>query len=185
MESWHLLPSQGLESHLMALFWVLSEVVGLLRRLDPILYLVKRQDVAVAQTTFYRVAGLKSLANHRLKSYHTYKVWCRGADEGLCHDLAKWLSHYLYFFSFLFFSFILDLLHRGKCGKVSHHKCHTVMVTWQEVIVSHHIMSHDESHDRHGKIVHRPCSSCISSVENLTGTLSSSPCQTLIKEQLA
>jgi len=27
------------------------------------------------------------------------------------------------------------------------------------------MMSHDESHDRHGKIVHRPCSSCISSVE--------------------
>ena len=145
-------------------------MVGLLRRLNPILYLVKRQDAAVARTTFYRVAGLKSLANHRLKSYHTYKVWCRGADEGLCHDLAKRLSHYLYFFSFLFFFFILDLLHRGKYG---------------EVTVSHHMMSHDESHDRHGKIVHRPCSSCISSVENLTGTLSSSPYQILIKEQLA
>jgi len=26
--------------------------------------LVKRQDAAVAQTTFYKVAGLKSLANH-------------------------------------------------------------------------------------------------------------------------
>ena len=25
--------------------------------------------------------------------------------------------------------------------------------------------SHDGSHDRHGKVVHRPCSSCISSVE--------------------
>ena len=51
--------------------------------------------------------------------------------------------------------------------------------------VTSHDKSHDKSHDRHGKIVHRPCSSCISSVENLTGTLSSSPCQTLIKEQLA
>ena len=29
--------------------------------------------------------------------------------------------------------------------------------------------SHDESHDRHGKIVHRPCSSCISSVEKSNG----------------
>jgi len=76
MESWHLPPSQELESHLMALFWVLSEVVGLLRRLDPIPYLVKRQDAAVAQTIFYRVAGLKSLANHWLRSYHTHKVWC-------------------------------------------------------------------------------------------------------------
>ena len=26
-------------------------------------------------------------------------------------------------------------------------------------------MSHDKSHDRYGKEVHRPCSSCISSVE--------------------
>ena len=58
-------------------------------------------------------------------------------------------------------------------------KCH---------ITSHsHItlMSHDRSHDRHGKVVHRPCSSYISSVENPTGTLSSSLCQLLNKEQLA
>ena len=50
---------------------------------------------------------------------------------------------------------------------------------------SHSIMSHDGSHDRHGKVVHRPCSSCISSIENLIGTLSSSLCQSLNKEQLA
>ena len=31
---------------------------------NSIPYLVKRQDAVVAQTTFYRVAGLKSLANH-------------------------------------------------------------------------------------------------------------------------
>jgi len=42
-----------------------------------------RQDVAVARTTFYRVVGLKSLANYQLRSYHTHKVWCGGADEGL------------------------------------------------------------------------------------------------------
>ena len=83
MESWHLPPSQGLKSCLMALFWVLSEVVGLLRRLDPIPYLVKRQDTAVARTTFYEVAGLKSLANHWLRLYHTHKVWCGGVDESL------------------------------------------------------------------------------------------------------
>ena len=29
----------------------------------------------------------------------------------------------------------------------------------------------------HRKIVHRPYSSCISNIGNLTGTLSSSPCQ--------
>ena len=42
-----------------------------------------RQDTAVTRTTFYGVAGLKSLANHQLRSYHTHKVWCRGVDEGL------------------------------------------------------------------------------------------------------
>jgi len=96
MESWHLPPSQGLESRLMALFWVLSEVVGLLRRLDPIPYLVKRQDAVVAQITFYRVANLKSLANHWLRLYHTHKVWCGGVDEGLieCGKAQEWFTDY-------------------------------------------------------------------------------------------
>jgi len=49
----------------------------------PIPYSFLRQDVAVTWTTFYRVAGLKSLANHRLRLYHTHKVWCGGVDEGL------------------------------------------------------------------------------------------------------
>jgi len=42
-----------------------------------------RQDAAVARTIFYEVAGLKSLANHWLRLYHTHKVWCEGVDEGL------------------------------------------------------------------------------------------------------
>ena len=46
-------------------------------------YSFMRQDVAVAQATFYGVVGLKSLVNHRLRLYHTHKVWCGGADEGL------------------------------------------------------------------------------------------------------
>ena len=66
----------------------------------------------------------------------------------------------LFIFTFLFL-FLLDLLHRKECGKVSHHShmigCHR----------SHHMVSHDE----YGRIVHRPCSSCISSVENPTGTI--------------
>ena len=45
--------------------------------------MTKRQDTVVAWTTFYRVAGLKSLANHQLRSYYTHKVWCGGADESL------------------------------------------------------------------------------------------------------
>ena len=46
-------------------------------------YSFMRQDAAVAWATFYGVAGLKSLDNHRLRSYHTHKVWCGGVDEGL------------------------------------------------------------------------------------------------------
>ena len=34
-----------------------------------------------------------------------------------------------------------------------------------------------ESHDECGKVAHRPCSSCISSIQNLMGTLLSFPCQ--------
>ena len=94
-----------------------------------------------------------------------------------CHDLAKWLSHYLYFFSFLF---LLSWTYytEGSVGK-----CHitSVTVTWQEVTASHYMISHNGSYDRYGKVVHRPCSSCISSVENLMGTLLSSLCQMLIK----
>jgi len=84
----------------------------------------------------------------------------------------------IFIISFLFFSFLLSWTYyiEGSMGK-----CH-ITVTWQEVTVLHHIMSHDGSHDRHGKVVHRPCSNYISSIENLTGTLSSSLCQTLNKE---
>jgi len=41
------------------------------------------QNAVVTRATFYGVAGLKSLANHRLRLYHTHKVWCGGADESL------------------------------------------------------------------------------------------------------
>jgi len=41
------------------------------------------QDTAVAWATFYGIAGLKSLANYQLRSYHTHKIWCGGTDEGL------------------------------------------------------------------------------------------------------
>jgi len=60
------------------------------------------------------------------------------------HDLAKWLSYYLYFFSF---SFSFELTIHKKCGKVSHHMI--------------------KSHEKCGKIVHRPCSSYISSVQKI------------------
>jgi len=59
-------------------------------------YSFMRQEVAVAQTTFYGVAGLKSLANHRLRSYHTHKVWCGSADESLIKygKAHEWFTDY-------------------------------------------------------------------------------------------
>jgi len=58
--------------------------------------LVKRQDITVAQTTFYGVAGLKSLANHQLRSYHTHKVWRGSTDKGLieCSKAHEWFTDY-------------------------------------------------------------------------------------------
>ena len=54
------------------------------------------QDAAVARATFYGIAGLKSLANHWLRSYHTHKVWCGGADEGLIEysKAHEWFTDY-------------------------------------------------------------------------------------------
>jgi len=111
---------------------------------------------------------------------HSSTLWL--CDQTIYHDLAKWLSYYLYFFSFSF-SFLLSWTYytEGSVGK-----CHVTSVTQS--------WSHNRKSQCHitwchmtgmGKIVHRPYSSCISSVENLTRTLSSSPCQMLIKVQLA
>ena len=61
---------------------------------------------------------------------------------------------------------------------MSHHKCYT---SHSHMTGSHSVISHDKC----GKVVHRLCSSCISSIENLIGTLSSSLCQLLNKKQLA
>ena len=54
------------------------------------------QDAAVARATFYGIAGLKSLANHQLRSYHTHEVWYGGTDEGLieCGKTHEWFTDY-------------------------------------------------------------------------------------------
>jgi len=59
-------------------------------------YSFMRQDAVVTWATFYGVAGLKSLANHRLRLYHTHKVWCGGMDEGLieCSKAHEWFTDY-------------------------------------------------------------------------------------------
>jgi len=61
----------------------------------------------------------------------------------LCHDLANWLSHYLYFFSFLF----LFITTRWSVGKyhVTLSQCHNSVMDghgW-----SSHSHSHKVSHD--------------------------------------
>ena len=122
----------------------------------------------------YSPIGACSVVIQMNWAYSEFVKPMKGSHDS-CHDLAKWLSHYLYFFSFLFFCFYLGLTTQKRVWK---------SVTSQ-VSQSHDRISHDWSHDRRGKIVHRPCSSCISSEENLTGTLSKSLCQSPNKEQLA
>jgi len=62
----------------------------------PIPYSFLRQDAVVAWATFYRIADLKSLANHQLRLYHTHKIWCGGADEGLIEysKAHEWFTDY-------------------------------------------------------------------------------------------
>jgi len=89
-------------------------------------------------------------------------------------DVMTWQNgqnHYLLYFSFLFLS---GLTTQGWSVRKYHiTKCHRVTGLW--VTVRWYHMT--KSHGNHGKIVYRPCSSCISSIGNLMGTLLSSPCQ--------
>ena len=49
-----------------------------------------------------------------------------------------------------------------------------IMVTYQDVIVSHHMI---KSYNECRRVVHRLYSSCISSIQNPMGTPLSFPCQ--------
>ena len=50
--------------------------------------------------------------------------------ERQCHNLAKWLSHYLYFFSFLFLFFYLGLtIQKGVWESVTQSQSHDRKVT--------------------------------------------------------
>ena len=78
------------------------------------------------------------------------------------HDLAILPSHYLYL---LYFTFSFGLTtQEGVWESVILQVSHSHSYIKKEVTVSCHMMSHDRSHDECGKVVHRPCSSCISSV---------------------
>ena len=115
---------------------------------------------------FYCILQSHQVFNQFLLLFHGKRV-----QKGIVSWLGKTAKVIIYiYFSF---SFLLDLLHRKKYKKVSCHKCYTVTVTWQKVTVSHHMMSHNKC----GKVVHRPCSSYISSVQKITETLLSFLCQ--------
>ena len=82
--------------------------------------------------------------------------------------VMTWQNGQSYFFLFL------DLLHRdGVWESIMWPSVTKVTGLWVTVRWCHMTRSYED----HGKIVHRPYSSCISSVGNLTGTPSSSPCQ--------
>jgi len=53
--------------------------------------------VKITQTTFSRVAGLKSLASPLFRLYHIYKVWCEGINEGWikCGKAQEWFTNYI------------------------------------------------------------------------------------------
>jgi len=71
----------------------------------------------------------KSLNSIYMKSYQ---------QSNVCHDLVKWLSHYLYFFPFFFFCFYLRLTTQkgvwesimSQVSQGSHsvtsHECHII-----------------------------------------------------------
>jgi len=68
--------------------------------------------------------------------------------KGRCHDLANRLSHYLYFFSFLFFSFLIRLTTtRWSMGKyhMTLSQCHNIVMDGHRW--SCHSHSHIVSHD--------------------------------------
>jgi len=103
--------------------------------------------------------------------------------ENTCHDLAKWLSHYLIF---LFF------ITRVEHGKVSHdhHKAtkydqshRNGHITQESQVTGHSMWQRNQLMDMRtvGDKTHSHDSNCIYSVANLMGTLLSSLCQTLTK----
>jgi len=81
------------------------------------------------------------MVNFPICSQKTHlEIWEQLKNEKpRCHDLAKRLSHYLYFFSFLFFSY-WTYNYKMERGRVSHD--FVTMSQWCDRW-SHHSVSHD------------------------------------------
>jgi len=135
---------------------------------------------------------MKRNINNDLAVLPSHNRFCHSWDYSKCLSQAFWcyiqcllpqlalfllwlgkMAKSLFIFLFILFSFGLTI--QGKsAGKVLHDKYHMSQSHTQDITGLYHMM---RSHDGCGKTVHRPCSSCISSVENLMGTPLSSPCQ--------
>jgi len=76
-------------------------------------------------------------------------------------------------FTLFYFSY-LDLLYKEGVWESVIWQISYITVTYQDVTELCYMM---ELYDKCGKVVHRPCSSCISSVQNLMETPLSSSCQ--------
>jgi len=76
-------------------------------------------------------------------------------------------------FTLFYFSY-LDLLYKEGVWESVIWQISYITVTYQDVIELCYMMV---LYDKCGKVVHRPCSSCISSVQNLMETPLSSSCQ--------
>ena len=109
---------------------------------------IKKHCAQVSATCIlnYRNAQYNNLFNSQLITHGLF-----------CHDLAKQLSHYLYFFSF-------GLTTYKKCRKMSYQ---SITQSQSHEWMSQGLHHMTKSHEKCGKIVHRPCSSCISSVQEI------------------
>ena len=100
------------------------------------------------------------------------------ADRGTAHELRSRL--FLILLSTLLYSRVAPLhsrsLHSYSVRSLTSFRLTIQEGVWDSVTSQVLHKSHDESHDRCGKIVHRPYSSYISSIENLTETLLSFSC---------
>ena len=109
--------------------WLVKEVLKRLQFND--LY-------AKAEKYFFEQSSIKYLGVIILKN----KVQI---DEEKCHDLAKWLSHYLFFFFFSFL-FLLDLQLQDGAQESIMWLCHNVTMVWR-MVTDGHSHSHSVSHD--------------------------------------
>ena len=119
-------------------------------------YRVKREVCVKEEESIFIVKGRKR---------RSIGICRRPAEKRIYptyYNLAKWLSHYLYL---LYFTFSFELTtQEGVWESVTLQVSHSHSYIKKEITVLCHMMSHDRSHDECGKVVHRPCSSCISSV---------------------